>query len=167
MSAMRQLSSYYNEQLQLPAPRRVPAIQVIPEKQPVASNEARKQSRTLILLNWSALDQDKPSADDANSLSATYVIENRVATGAFVRRNHLWGLLLDAVTPLKDKFGPESIKVLTLVTDDEGSESLFCLIMAPGGMVEARQQLRAFDEDWWIEHAVLSAGKLNFDIELI
>jgi hypothetical protein len=79
----------------------------------------------------------------------------------------LRGLLLLAREPLNTAFGDKTVKNLSMVRDDEGFETLFCLVMTAGTMQDARQALRRFDQQWWLAHSRQVSGKLNFDFELI
>ena len=100
-------------------------------------------------------------------LPDVYVIEDRSTVAAFIEENRLRGLLLQARNPLNAAFGEAAVKTLTLVRDDEGFKRLFCLVMAPGDMQEARRALRSFDQQWWLARCEQAAGKLNFDFELV
>jgi len=100
-------------------------------------------------------------------LEGTYVIENRREVAQFVEENQLGGLLKQARDPINKAFGRKAVKTLTVVEDDEGFRTLFCLVMIPGDMQEARNALKAFDEEWWLQHSPKVGGKLNFDFELI
>ncbi|MFI5450270.1 MAG: hypothetical protein ACHQ03_10970 [Candidatus Bathyarchaeia archaeon] len=146
-------------------PRRVPTRTTAPENQPpgfLANPFGR-----FAVTQRAHMSQQLVSSDVTKGLESVFVIENHPVVAAFIQRNRLHGLLLEAVAPLKAIFGEDIIKVLTLSTDDEGSENLYCLLLTPGSLVEAREYLRAFDERWWIEHSASSGGKLNFDFELI
>lgn len=107
------------------------------------------------------------SASAIKGLEDVYVIENRLDVAAFIQENRLRGLLLQARNPLHAAFGEGAVKTLTLVTDDEGFKTLFCLVMVQGDMVEARRALRSFDQQWWLARSELASGKLNFDFELV
>lgn len=100
-------------------------------------------------------------------LEDEYVIDNRSAVAAFIIQNRIRGLLLQAREPLNAAFGKGPLKKLTLVTDDEGSKTLFCLVRVPGDMQEARRALRSFDQRWWLGRSTQAAAKLNFDFELV
>ena len=100
-------------------------------------------------------------------LEDVYVIDDRPAVAAFIEANRLRSLLLQARNPLNAAFGEESIKTLTLVHDDEGFTTLFCLVMVFGDMQKARRALKSFDQQWWLARSGQVAGKLNFDFELI
>jgi hypothetical protein len=107
---------------------------------------------------------EHPSLSDVEQ---AYVIEDRSAVVAFIKRNQLLGLLLEAREPLASAFGEATVKKLTLVEDDEGFTTLFCLILIPGSLHEAKEALDLFDESWWLAHSHEGSGRLNFDFELI
>jgi hypothetical protein len=96
-----------------------------------------------------------------------YIFEDHSAVTAFIEQNRLRGLLEQAREPLNAAFGEAALKKLTLVTDDEGSKTLFCLVRVPGDMQEARRALRSFDQRWWLGRSTQAAAKLNFDFELV
>jgi len=100
-------------------------------------------------------------------LEQVYVFEDRSAVAAFIERNRFRELLLEAREPLNAAFGEGAVKKLTLATDDEGFRTLFCLVLIPGDMHEARLALKCFDERWWLAHSDRTVGRLNFDFELI
>jgi hypothetical protein len=100
-------------------------------------------------------------------LEPFYVFEDRDGIAAFIERNQLRGVLLEARGALNAAFGEVAVKKLTLIEDDEGFTQLFCLVLFPGDMGEARVALRAFDDRWWVTHSGRVSGKLNFDFELI
>jgi len=102
-----------------------------------------------------------------NELEQAYVFEERSSVATFIGRNRLRELLLEAREPLNGAFGEGTVKKLTLTEDDEGFETLFCLILIPGDMRAARLALKSFDEHWWLTHSGKPSGKLNFDFELI
>jgi len=101
------------------------------------------------------------------TLEQAYVLEDRSAIPAFIERNRLLELLLEAREPLASAFGEATVKKLILVEDDEGFVTLFCSVLVPGSSDEARRALDLFDESWWLAHSHQAGGKLNFDFELI
>jgi hypothetical protein len=100
-------------------------------------------------------------------LEGVYVFEDRPEVAAFMERNQIRELLLGAREPLNAAFGEGAVKKLTLVEDDEGFTTLFCLVLVAGDMRAARLALRSFDEHWWLARSGQAGGKLNFDFELI
>jgi len=104
---------------------------------------------------------------ELRALEQTYVLEDRSAVPAFIKRNRLLEPLLEARGPLISAFGEATVKRLSLVEDDEGFVTLFCFVLVPGGLDEARWALNSFDESWWLIRSPEAAGKLNFDFELI
>jgi hypothetical protein len=100
-------------------------------------------------------------------LEKLYVFEDRAAVAAFIGRTRLLQILLEARDPLNAAFGEAAVKKLTLMEDDEGFETLFCLILIPGDMRQAKLALKSFDERWWLARSSYVGGKLNFDFELV
>jgi len=117
-------------------------------------------------LHWQSLNR-KPSPDFVLSgLEDVYVIDDRSAVAAFIGKNRLRSLLLLARDPLNVVFGETALKRLAIVSDDEGFNTLFCLIAISGNVHEARQALESFDQRWWLDHCEQADGNLNFDFEL-
>ena len=112
------------------------------------------------------LTQEVSAPTDIGALEAGYVIENRAAVEGYLERNRVQGVLLEAEAPLNSTFGPKTIKLLRLLCDDEGFETLFCLLLVHGDLRQAQEALRRFDEGWWLTRGALFAGRLNFDFEL-
>jgi hypothetical protein len=164
MSALRQLSAYV--QPTLPKPKlALPRVTWV-EKQIEPSGAALIYS-TLGNISTRNLNAGTAVESAFGSIESNYVMENRHEVRRFIFANRLPGLLLDAVGPLNDFFGEDSIKSLNLVVDYENSQGLFCLIISPGDLQDARRKLRSFDEQWWIVNSPRGGGKLNFDFELI
>lgn len=113
------------------------------------------------------LGQAVPPSDIFGRLDEAYVLENRDTVLQFIERHHLVGILLQAIEPLQEAFTQKSVKTLSLVTDEDGFETLFCLIMTPGDVQEAVQALKRFDQDWWLARSHHLSGRLNFDFELV
>ena len=113
------------------------------------------------------VNQEVPPDSVLKRLEDAYVIDDRLAVAAFIERNRLRGLLLQARDPLNAAFGGDVPKKLALIDDDEGFCTLFCLIPVAGDMHEARLALRSFDQHWWLAHSEQAAGRLNFDFELV
>lgn len=101
------------------------------------------------------------------NLESTFIIENRQSVLRFVEHHHLSWLLLEAEEHLQSVFGGPAIKVLSLLKDDEGVETLVCYVKFAGSVASGRQALRNFDQQWWRARFALGGGKLNFDFDLI
>jgi hypothetical protein len=110
---------------------------------------------------------EPPAGSVLAVLEQAYVLEDRSAIRTFIERNRLLEPLLEARGPLTSAFGEAAVKKLTLVEDDEGFVTLFCLIQVPGGLEEARRALNSFDESWWLARSGQVGGKLNFDFDLV
>ena len=100
-------------------------------------------------------------------LEETYQVDDPPRVFAFIEQNRLRDLLLQAKGPLNKAFGKTVVKQLHLVRDNQGFETLYCLVMVPGDAREARRALRAFDEHWWLARSDQAGGRLNFDFELV
>jgi hypothetical protein len=110
----------------------------------------------------------EPLAGSAlSSLEQGYVLEDRSAILAFIKQNGLLEPLLEARGPLTSAFGEAAVKKLSLVEDDEGFVTLFCFVLFPGSLQEAKRALNLFDDQWWLTRSREAGGKLNFDFELI
>lgn len=103
----------------------------------------------------------------ANELDKPYVFDDRPAVNDFILEHRLRGLLAAASQPLNEAFGADTIKTLKIVTDDEGSQTLFCLVQVKSSVEDARRALESFDNQWWLAHCGPVAGKLNFDFEFV
>ncbi len=108
-----------------------------------------------------------PPDSALKGLEDAYVISDRSTVAAFIEHNRLRGLLLQARDPLNAAFGETAVKRLMLMDDDEGFNTLTCLIAVSGDMHEARLALRSFDRRWWLVRSDQAAGKLNFDFDLV
>jgi hypothetical protein len=101
-------------------------------------------------------------------LERTYIIDDRLAVLSFIERNRLRDLLLEASNPLQNAFGNMgSRKTLRLIRDDEGIDTLFCLVQFRGSVEAGMEALACFDEQWWLDRSERSQGKLNFDFEFV
>ncbi len=127
----------------------------------------REQATELHYTFWGVFFQERLAGSTLRTLEQAYVLEDRSAIPAFIERNRLLELLLAAREPLSSAFGEGTMKKLTLVEDDEGFVTLFCYVLVPGGLEEARRALDSFDESWWLAHSHEAGGKLNFDFDLI
>jgi len=109
----------------------------------------------------------QPEPKNLTLLDDTYIIEDRAIVLRFINENRLLQVLLDAKAPLNANFGRESLKTLTLISDDEGFDTLFCVIAISGNIQQGRQALRTFDREWWVQRVSDVVGRLNFDFSII
>ncbi|MBI2816214.1 MAG: hypothetical protein HYX72_04680 [Acidobacteria bacterium] len=117
-------------------------------------------------IDWLRHNREVVGETTLKGLDDSYVIENRRRVAAFIERNRLRAFLQQARKPLNDAFGEATVKTLTIVCDDEGFETLFCLVRFTGDMRQAKLALNSFDEHWWLMRSDQVAEKLNFDFEL-
>jgi hypothetical protein len=111
--------------------------------------------------------QSMPSPQCVEALDEVYVWDDRPTVLRFIEENHIRGLLLDARQALDNAFGHDAIKRLSLVRDDEGFDTLFCLVRTRAQLEIATLALRQFDEHWWLARSQEAAGKMNFDFDLV
>ena len=101
-------------------------------------------------------------------IERTYVIDDRNSVLSFIQRNGIQNLLVEADNPLRSAFGKLGmIKLLRLVRDDEGADTLFCFVQFRGDVEAGMQALASFDQQWWLQRSPSAAGKLNFDFEFV
>jgi hypothetical protein len=158
----------HEEQEKTPAQQRPPGKNWITYEQPTP---APRHFEHLDILMGAYAEPEKfgvPALRScAPSLESTFVIENRRSVLRFVEGHGLSGLLLEAEQHLKAVFGVPTIKVLTLLNDEEGMQTLFCYVKFPGSLAAGRNALKAFDRQWWRARYALGNGRLNFDFDLI
>lgn len=165
MSALAQLA--HIEQPRVPPPYGAPPKGIWPGEQPTSQRKRPRPAGAFEDIYGQRVKWEAPSDSGIKGLEDAYVFEDRSAVAAFIGENRLRGLLLQARGPLAAAFGEAAVKTLRLVRDDEGFRTLFCLVMVPGDMQEARRALRLFDQQWWVDGCGQAAGKLNFDFELV
>jgi hypothetical protein len=100
------------------------------------------------------------------SVEDYFVLRGGAVISAFINQNNLTSALLEAIPRLNECFGKTAIKSLSLLIDDEGSTSLFCLVSWSSDLAAAQEALRSFDQKWWRKNARRVGSKLNFDFEL-
>jgi hypothetical protein len=165
VSALLHLPDYLEQPGVSPAPSR--STQGWSETERVAS---RKPPRPTVSPAQGYFQEDKrevPPNHVAIGLDDAYVLERRAAVIDFIEENHLKNLLLQARDPLNAAFGGKAVKTLSLIRDDEGFDTLFCLVITTGSVQEARRALKEFDQSWWLARADQANGRLNFDFELV
>jgi hypothetical protein len=161
-----QQAAGYREQPRIPS-FSLAALAIWTREQPAANSYSERPASSVVDdPRWRAFNM-VPSRDGASTgLEDAFIIENRPEVAKFIEQNHLAGMLRQATRPLDATFGENTLKMLRLVRDDEGSETLFCFVATRVGLEVAMQALRRFDELWWIARCGLTAGRLNFDFEL-
>src|SRR5438309_245904 len=107
-------------------------------KQP---RELKKPPRSVGSLEgwWQTVKEEVPTDYATKRLDEIYVLEHRPSVARFIEKNRLRGMLLQASQPLSEAFGDKAVKILSLMQDDEGFETLFCLVATPGDMQQARR----------------------------
>jgi hypothetical protein len=127
-----------------------------------------KKNLSFLNVSWRDSEKIAPHSNPLLSeLDKTYVMEDRKKIPPFIEENHLDAILHQSCAPLNSAFGNNSLKKLSLICDDEGIETLFCLIMFSGSVQDAQKSLSSFDQNWWLSQSFRFAGKLEFDFELV
>jgi hypothetical protein len=75
-------------------------------------------------------------------------------------------ILLDAIPPLNECFGTETVFKLKAPLDTDGMRTLYAVVLWSGKLIDARNALAKFDE-WWIPRSEEAGGYLVFTYELI
>jgi len=75
-------------------------------------------------------------------------------------------LLIAAVPVLEGYFGTGTIFVLRAPTDEQGSQSLYAVVMWPGSVEDVANALDHFEDEWWLSNSRQSLGRLTFTYEL-
>ena len=71
-------------------------------------------------------------------------------------------VLISAVPHLKKYFGSDSIVNLEVSTDDDGSQTLYAVVVWHNTVPAAAQALENFSENWWLDHMTAGAADLAF-----
>lgn len=160
MSAMHQFENYPDQQ---PI---VPATFWRVQLQPATLDQLTSLKKPPKGVGHSqGFEQNMPPA--ADPLDEIYVWDDRLPVLRFVEENRLRGLLLEARQALDSAFGDVAIRTLSLVRDDEGFDTLFCLVRTRSELEVANRALQEFDEQWWLQHSGEAHGNLNFDFDLV
>jgi hypothetical protein len=109
--------------------------------------------------------QPQAAPNEMAELNAQFVMADARETSKFILDNGLGLILLESRMHIEAKFG-EAVKTLKVVEDDEGHQTLFCLLVYRGPLQDAKQALASFDRDWWLNRAGEFSDRLNFDFEL-
>jgi hypothetical protein len=76
-------------------------------------------------------------------------------------------LLLQAAPKLKKYFGDATL-MLRAPVDEDGSQTLYAVVLWPGEVSEVRHALDKFDDNWWLANSGHDdAGSLSFTYELV
>jgi hypothetical protein len=75
-------------------------------------------------------------------------------------------LLLQAAPNLKKYFGDAAL-TLRAPVDEDGSQTVYAVVLWPGDVTEVRHALDQFDDNWWLANSGPDAGSLSFTYELV
>jgi hypothetical protein len=105
--------------------------------------------------------------DDLSRLQFLYRIDDTGGVGGYIRRHpEIVPLLEEARGQMTAIFGSTSQARLELLLDpEEGSESLFAIVVVPGlPPAEAWARLDRFDEDWLLDATPRIRGLFNVHV---
>jgi hypothetical protein len=88
-----------------------------------------------------------------------------VIIGILSEQRSLYGILMDAVTPLHQAFGERRVLQLRAQFSDEES-LLKAVVWLPVNFDDPERALRSFDAAWWLQNCHRSGGSLVFDYEI-
>jgi len=101
-------------------------------------------------------------------LETIYSFRRKSEVWRFLRDHpHLVEILLEAVSCVRQFFGPAALVSLEITRDPEGSGRpwLFVYIRTSLPSDEALARLEAFDEEWFLDQLPQVVGQLNFNLE--
>jgi len=88
-----------------------------------------------------------------------------VIIGILSEQRSLYGILMEAVTPLHQAFGERRVLQLRAQFSDEES-MLKAVVWLPVNFDDPERALRSFDSAWWLQNCHRSGGSLVFDYEI-
>ncbi len=102
---------------------------------------------------------------DLSELKAEYIFRNENAIASFIASHRASAAILTRAIPqLKKFFGENVVFSLQAVSDDDGSTSLYAIVVWRGPAEGAESALEDFDECWWLNQHPQS--ELTFTYEL-
>lgn len=164
MSALLQFANYLEQKQQ---PVATSTSWGEGQQRPLAEQRPASKKRPRAVGPDRDLRQEMPPAANVEALDEMYVWDDRASVLRFIEETRVRGLLLDARQALDDAFGEDAIKSLSIVRDDEGFDTLFCLVRTREPLEMATRALQAFDEGWWLARSTEAGGKVNFDFDLV
>lgn len=101
-------------------------------------------------------------------LQKTYVFLNDQAIRGFLKSHRTAPQLLTEATPqLRQNFGAGTVFSLRAMTDEDGAQTLYAVVVWPGDVRDVQLALEHFDEQWWIANSHQASGDLSFTYELV
>ena len=99
-----------------------------------------------------------------------YLLPSPEPVRSFIRRNpSLAALLIEAIAPLYEFFGPAPHVSVRVVPDPEveNYDQLLAYVRVALPAEEARRRLHQLDEVWFLDQLDRAAGKFNFNLEFM
>jgi hypothetical protein len=125
---------------------------------------------TVGILNQVAQSENSVEAwwqQQVRTLQGHYTIADNdsVISGLLSQQRSLYGILMEAVTPLHQAFGERRVLQLRAQFSDEES-MLKAVVWLPVNFDDPERALRSFDATWWLQNCHRSGGSLVFDYEI-
>jgi hypothetical protein len=108
-----------------------------------------------------------PVEPEIDRVRAAYEFEQPAEVAHFLNDHpELSSLLLDAISPLREAFGPDSPRKLRLLCDEECC-SLHASVLWRGSLESGSDCLDTFDNAWWLDRSAAAGGNLVIDFEFV
>jgi hypothetical protein len=102
-----------------------------------------------------------------DEVAELYRMPDDASVTQFLKENHAASPLLILAAPkLRKHFGDAAVALRALM-DEDGSQTLYAVVLWPGDVDGVRQALDRFDDAWWIASSGAAACGLTFTYELI
>lgn len=111
-----------------------------------------------------ALDAEYKAAMDG--IRKNYILNDSVCDLLHLHRG-LPHLLLEAMPHLRECFGDSTVFILRAPVNEDGSQTLYAVVLWPGDVAEVRHALDKFDDSWWLANSGHAASSLSFTYELV
>ena|ERR1022692_2334118 len=105
---------------------------------------------------------------EVKELKKRYVFTSNRNVQEFLQNHRsLPHILIDAEPHLKDCFGSDSVLNLEVLIDEDGSRSLYAVVLWRGEAELAESALAKFDDSWWLDKSREASGFLTITYELV
>lgn len=105
--------------------------------------------------------QDR-TTQEIEELKASYVFADAAVDQFLTEHRALPGILREAVEPLRNSFGGDSVFRLEVAIDEDDSKMLYGIVLWRDGVRTAAQALDKFAESWWLDHMTPNTADLAF-----
>jgi len=136
--------------------------------QPGLSIDPSYQGSVFESLEREMAQQESEFVDTITKLRSKFIFTDSVSVQSFLRTHRaLSSILLEAVSYLKDCFGPDTPLTLEIAFDEGPARAIYALALWKRDRAESRAALNRFDEIWWMDNLKKAGGRIVFDYELL